>query len=53
MDEVEILCDRIGILKDGGFVFEGTISEAIELSPYKKLEDAYLWLTGEEKTDYE
>ncbi len=53
MDEVEILCDRIGILKDGGFVFEGTISEAIELSPYKKLEDAYLWFTGEEKTDYE
>ena len=36
-----------------GFVFEGTISEAIELSPYKKLEDAYLWFTGEEKTDYE
>ena len=53
MEEVEILCDRIGILKDGGFVFEGTISEAIELSPYKKLEDAYLWFTGEEKTDYE
>lgn len=50
MDEVEILCDRIGILKDGGFVFEGTVQEAVDLSPYEKLEDAYLWFTGEEET---
>lgn len=50
MDEVEILCDRIGILKDGGFVFEGTGQEAVELSPYERLEDAYLWFTGEEET---
>ena len=53
MDEVEILCDRIGILKDGGFVFEGTVQEAVGLSPYEKLEDAYLWFTGEEETDNE
>ena len=53
MDEVEILCDRIGILKDGGFVFEGTVQEAVDLSPYEKLEDAYLWFTGEEETDNE
>lgn len=53
MDEVEILCDRIGILKDGGFVFEGTVQEAVSLSPYEKLEDAYLWFTGEEETDNE
>lgn len=50
MDEVEILCDRIGILKDGGFVFEGTVQEAVELSPHERLEDAYLWFTGEEET---
>lgn len=50
MDEVEILCDRIGILKDGGFVFEGTVQEAMGLSPYEKLEDTYLWFTGEEET---
>lgn len=50
MDEVEILCDRIGILKDGGFVFEGTVQEAVALSPYERLEDAYLWFTGEEET---
>lgn len=53
MDEVEILCDRIGILNDGGFVFEGTVQEAVDLSPYEKLEDAYLWFTGEEETDNE
>lgn len=50
MDEVEILCDRIGILKDSGFVFEGTVQEAVELSPHERLEDAYLWFTGEEET---
>lgn len=53
MDEVEILCDRIGILKDGGFVFEGTVQEAVELSPHERLEDAYLWFTGEEETSDE
>ena len=53
MDEVEILCDRIGILKDGGFAFEGTVEEAVTLSPYEKLEDAYLWFTGEEEEDNE
>ncbi len=50
MDEVEVLCDRIGILKDGGFVFEGTVQEAVKQSPYNRLEDAYLWFTGEEET---
>lgn len=53
MDEVEILCDRIGILKDGRFAFEGTVQEAVGLSPYEKLEDAYLWFAGEEETDNE
>lgn len=48
MDEVEELCDRIGILKDGQFIFCGTVPEAIAKSPYEKLEDAYLWFTGEE-----
>lgn len=48
MDEVEELCDRIGILKDGQFIFCGTVPEAIAKSPYEKLENAYLWFTGEE-----
>lgn len=53
MDEVEELCDRIGILKDGQFLFCGAISEAIAQSPYEKLEEAYLWFTGEEVDENE
>ena len=48
MDEVEVLCDQICILKKGKAVFYGTVSEAIRQSPYEKLEDAYLWFAGEE-----
>lgn len=53
MDEVEILCDRIGILRDGGFVFTGTVSEAVEQSRRPTFEEAYLWFTGEEDSDDE
>jgi ABC-2 type transport system ATP-binding protein len=53
MDEVETLCDRIAILKNGNQIFSGTVQEAIDASPYSKLEDAYLWFTGEEDSDYE
>lgn len=48
MDEVEVLCDCICILKKGEIVFYGTVSEAIEKSPYDKFEEAYLWYTDEE-----
>lgn len=53
MDEVETLCDRITILKNGNQIFSGTVQEAIDSSPYSKLEDAYLWFTGEEESNYE
>lgn len=53
MDEIEELCDRIGILKDGEFVFCGTVAEAVKRSPYETLEDAYLWFTGEEVAEDE
>lgn len=49
MDEVEALCDRIMILKNGKSVFCGTVQEAVAASPYDKFEDAYLWYTEEEK----
>lgn len=48
MDEVEILCDEICILKKGKAVFYGTVEEAVAASPFHKLEDAYLWYTDEE-----
>jgi len=48
MDEVEVLCDMICILKHGETVFYGTVAEAISSSPHTTLEDAYLWYTDEE-----
>lgn len=47
MDEVEILCDEICILKKGRPVFYGSVSEAIKKSQCKSFEDAYLWFTDE------
>lgn len=49
MDEVEALCDKIMILKNGEPIFYGTVHEAVANSPYEKFEDAYLWYTEEEK----
>lgn len=49
MDEVEVLCDTICILKKGKTVFYGTVKEAIDRSPYEKFEDTYLWYTDEEE----
>lgn len=43
MDEVETLCDRICIIKQGEIIASGTVSEVIESSPFDRLEDAYLW----------
>lgn len=53
MDEVETLCDTIAILKDGHFIFTGTVQEAIDQSPHDNLEEAYLWFTGEEESEDE
>lgn len=51
MDEVEALCDRVCILKQGKAVVNDTIQGVIEKSPYQNLEESYLWYTGEEKED--
>ena len=51
MDEVEALCDKIMILKNGNAVFSGTIQEAIAGSPYTNFEEVYLWYAEEEKND--
>jgi ABC-2 type transport system ATP-binding protein len=53
MDEVEILCDEICILKSGKPVFYGTVSEAMKKSSKINFEDAYLWFTEEEAIDHE
>jgi ABC-2 type transport system ATP-binding protein len=48
MDEVEVLCDSICILKQGETVFYGTVDEAIKISGCDKFEDAYLWFLSKE-----
>ncbi|MGN0458132.1 MAG: ABC transporter ATP-binding protein [Eubacterium sp.] len=48
MDEVEVLCDEICILKEGKIVFHGTIEQAKKASGCEKFEDAYLAISGEE-----
>lgn len=53
MDEVEALCDKIMILKNGETIFYGTVQEAIAASPFKRFEDAYLWYTDEEEKENE
>ncbi|WP_343209397.1 ABC transporter ATP-binding protein [Anaerolentibacter hominis] len=50
MDEVAILCDRIGILKEGVLIFEGRPQEAVSRSGCDNLEEAYLWFTEGENT---
>ena len=46
MDEVEVLCDTITILKDGNFIFKGTVQEAIHQSPYDNLEEANIYFSS-------
>lgn len=53
MDEVEALCDKISIMKNGSIIFSGTVEEAIEGSPCEKFENAYLWYTDEEGNNNE
>lgn len=48
MDEVEVLCDEICILKHGKAVFHGTVEQAKNICGCDKFEDAYLILSGEE-----
>lgn len=48
MDEVEALCDKICILKDGSQVFTGTVAQAKEAAGCQNLEDAYFILSEQE-----
>ena len=48
MEEAQILCDRILLLRNGRKIAEGTVEEVVQSSPYDNLEEAYLWYMGEE-----
>jgi ABC-2 type transport system ATP-binding protein len=47
MDEVERLCDKIAVLKEGKLEYTGTVSELTALSKKDTFEDAYEWIIGE------
>lgn len=47
MDEVEVLCDRVCIINQGHELVTDTVPELIKKSPYKRLEEAYLWVMKE------
>lgn len=49
MDEVEKLCDKIAILKNGKLAFLGTTKQAITDSGKDNFEDAYEWFIKEDK----
>lgn len=49
MDEVEALCDKICIIKNGEKVVLDTVENIIRNSPYKTLEEAYLYYSGDDK----
>lgn len=48
MEEAEALSDRIGIMKDGGLLALGTVSELKERAGTDKFEDAFIRIVKEE-----
>lgn len=48
MEEVELLCDRICLIKAGQIIVEGTVAQLLIESTQNNLEDAYLWYVKEE-----
>lgn len=48
MDEVQALCDRIGIIVNGKIAVIGSVDEVIKQSKKDNLEEAYLFFTGED-----
>ncbi|GGF98034.1 ABC transporter ATP-binding protein [Paenibacillus albidus] len=49
MDEVEVLCDHLFILREGITVASGSVQDIIRLSGQETLENAYLHFAGEEE----
>ncbi|RCA11120.1 ABC transporter ATP-binding protein [Enterococcus durans] len=51
MEEAELLCDRICLIKAGQIIVEGTVTQLLTESAQNNLEDAYLWYIKEEDHD--
>lgn len=48
MDEVEILCDEILVMKAGQEIEQGTVAEVVARSGQKSMDEAFITLIGEE-----
>lgn len=48
MDEVEVLCDHVILLENGKELIQDSVKNVIANSPYKTMEEAYLWYMKEE-----
>ena len=46
LEEVEALCDRVGVMAKGKLVAAGTVAELTEQTKTKNLEDAFIVLSG-------
>ena len=51
MEEAELLCNRICLIKAGQIIVEGTVTQLLTESAQNNLEDAYLWYVKEEDHD--
>ena len=49
MEEAEVLCDRVCIIRSGKKVALGAIEEVVAASGQRNLEEAYLFYMGEEE----
>jgi len=46
LEEVEALCDRVGVMNKGKLVAVGTVGELTKQTNTEKLEDAFIVLSG-------
>ena len=53
MEEVERLCENVGVISSGKLLFVGSLSDLKKQEGFTKLEDCYLSLTGQKHRDAE
>ncbi len=51
LEEVEMLCSRIGVIDNGRIIVQGAPKELLQQSKHRNLEDFFLHLTGKQLRD--